>query len=322
MLFPTLSALAARMIFGNMKESGLEAEIKAQCLPGSQYYIEFSGVKVLDENICSLVAMFHAALTPSVYSFLVYFSATCGPPVVAFIGIEACRKRSHFSLTYPIIFGISFQLATYGVTLPIYWLLFILTGASRPSKNADTKIARGDAGAIIFNLWMGWGIPTVAMLVLQDPWITALWQAVPLWASVAQRIHLTLQPSSKSGYGFVKGLYIFCFLLASSLHLATVYPILHDVEALKAFFVPSVAALNQSTPIELLVRDLLQWDMNIAMASSILATLWFARSFTQLVGVVVWNAVAIPVVGPGAAFAGVALWRESTLNANFKSTSK
>jgi hypothetical protein len=61
------------------------------------------------------------------------------------------------------------------------------------------------------------------------------------------------------------------------------------------------------------VHHLLKWDFAVAFASSILVTLWFARSRRQLILLAAWSTFATPAFGPGAATMGVFLWREASL---------
>ena len=60
--------------------------------------------------------------------------------------------------------------------------------------------------------------------------------------------------------------------------------------------------------------DMLQWDGVFAFASTLLATLWFARNGRQAICLALWNVIGSVVVGPGAVIASVALWREAHLH--------
>jgi hypothetical protein len=62
-------------------------------------------------------------------------------------------------------------------------------------------------------------------------------------------------------------------------------------------------------------RDFLQWDGVFGFGSTLLATLWFAKNTSQFFGILLWNVIASVVVGPGAAIAAVALFREAQLHA-------
>lgn len=325
-LFPSLTVLAFVLIFGHVDKSGLGDDLASQCLPGGLYRIEYTSINLLNEILCPLVTVFHRGMSPSVQPFTIYFLLACCPPLVAFLAIEACRKKTRNPIKYPLIFGAAYQMASLGGTFPLYWLSFTLTGAHKRSRSEgaeNTKIRQGDAESVIFGLLVGWVIPTIGMFVLEDPIVTALWQPVPLWASLAQAAHSFFRPASRvsqSGHQTVVALYVGLFIVAASLHLATVYPRLQDLEALKSLFVPSVAILERSASIEVRVRDLLQWDTAFGIGSALLGTLWFARTLKQLTGLLAWYAIAIPVVGPGAAFAGTALWRESYLNGSVETT--
>jgi len=59
--------------------------------------------------------------------------------------------------------------------------------------------------------------------------------------------------------------------------------------------------------------EFLKWDTAITIGSMMLGTLWFARSATEFVLLVLWNAVVSVALGPSAAIAGVFLWREEAM---------
>jgi hypothetical protein len=68
-------------------------------------------------------------------------------------------------------------------------------------------------------------------------------------------------------------------------------------------------------PFELAAMGFLKWDAVFGTGAIVLASLWFARNVKELFTLVVWYAVGIVFLGPGAALAGVFLWRESILEA-------
>jgi len=326
LIFPTLSALAVNFIFGHMFKSGLAANLTAQCPPTvtslelTPYRLPYTGLHLLDEKLCGLVAFFHAAMTPGPFPFLAYFMGT-GAPLIAIPAVESFRKGRHFSIGYPLVVGFFCQVATVGVTMPVFWLLFIVSGAAklnRRSGNEQTLVTHAHAEAIIFGVCVGSIIPTACMFLLNDPLVTAIWQAFPVWVSIAQFGHHLFRPASRypeSGYKTVRALFVGLFIVSSSTHLASIWPKIGDLVALQFLFLPSIPVLNPATTtVELKVLDFLKWDAVFGFASSILATFWFARNAKQFTALLAWHVVAVPVFGPGAAIAGVAIWRESLLN--------
>jgi hypothetical protein len=147
-------------------------------------------------------------------------------------------------LALPMLFGVLMQVLTVGAILPIYWLLFILTGAAqRRASGQNTIISSAHAQAVVFGLTVGVGIPSLCFLMLQDPYVTALWQLLPLWQQLAQSTHLLIRrPSAhpESGYSWIRALYIGVFIMASSTHIGAVAKA-KTLDNIKAVFLPSVA---------------------------------------------------------------------------------
>lgn len=329
LIFPVLSAVAFKTIFAHsIKGSGLGAKLKAECpaFPGygaaTPYRITYTGLDPLDSKLCILVAMFHAAMEPLSFPFLTYFLGTAAP-LTSIPAVEASRISRHFTIAFPIIIGAFCQTITVGVTMPIYWLCFILT--SNLPGHEKTMISQASAESILFSIFIGSIVPSAAMFILKDPTVTAIWQFFPLWASIAGWIHLKLRPiasAPESGYVTIQMMHAAMFVIASSTHAAATWPSLQtkDINALKALFLPSISMLDPATTsAELAAKDLLQWDATFAFGSTILASLWFAGSIKDLLAILAWYTVAIPVVGPGAAITGVLFWRESKLNAQMES---
>jgi hypothetical protein len=184
------------------------------------------------------------------------------------------------------------------------------------------KILNADALSIMFGLFVGFFIPSIAMLMtLTDPYITAIWQAFPLWVGIAQQFHLTLvrrrssHTGAQSGYALTQLTYAISFVVSAVAHAVVFYPRLNtsnlaetDWVSLRHLYVPGppLRKLNRS-------MEFLQWDMWLAFGSSMLAALWFGRSLMQVVLLAVWQIVASVVLGPGAALAAIYMWREAKL---------
>ncbi|KAJ6606436.1 hypothetical protein DFH09DRAFT_1017435 [Mycena vulgaris] len=322
-IFPVLSALALKLTFGNVYASGLLSTVEEKCpaylssLELTPHRLSYVGRPSIDQAICTVVVFFHFALTPEVLPFLTYFMGST-MALLALPAFEACRSGRHSLLALPVLFGLLMQVMTVGAVLPIYWLIFILTGAAqRRAGGENTQISSAHAQAVVFGLNIGAGIPSICLLVLQDPYVTALWQLFPLWQFLAQSAHILVRrPSAHpgSGYSWVSALYLGAFIIASSTHIGTVAKA-RNLEGIKDVFLPSVAPLTSAAP-NMKVLDLLQWDGVFAFASTLLGTLWFARTSRQALGLTLWNVVGSALVGPGAAIAAVALWREAYLHSS------
>lgn len=253
-------------------------------------------------------------------SFAVWFA-----PICFFILVEAARPRQCLMLTSSMVVGILYQVGTAGAITSLYWLVFVLFSNYRTTDTTRTQpLAKGiptkaHAEAITFGFLAGAVIPTIALLNMQDPYVTVLWQPFPIYVAVFYHLHLLFRTPSNhatSGFPLIQAMYIIIFVLASSFHFATIWPRFGDWEILKTLFVPSIDPVPQvtdSASIAAAALHLLQYDAIFSVGSSMVGTLWFASSFTQALRVVVWYIISVPVCGPSAALATVFLWRESGL---------
>jgi len=319
-VFPLLSAVACHFVFGHLHQSSLDVASTNACASGlaepSPYRLRYVHLDAIDNTLCSFVTFFQTALNhQDSFAFVTYFIGI-GAPLVVVPAVEGWRAGRSRIIAYPVIFGVISQIMTVGLTMPLYWLIFILAGGTRSRylNPRNANISQAAAEAVAFGIIVGAVIPSVGMLVLNDPYVTAIWLPFPIYISLAQYMHLLFRPESRypqSGYQTICGLYIATFILCSSVHIATIWPIIGGDLRMLRVFIPSVTI--PPTAMEHEVHHLLKWDFAVALTSSILITLWFAKSKGQLVLLAAWSAFATPVFGPGAAMMGTFLWRETSL---------
>ena len=249
-------------------------------------------------------------------SFITYFLGNGGPFVILPI-VEAYRTGQNRLLAYPLIWGLGSQLFTMGVTSTVYCFVFLLLGGVERGRKSDIRlITQADAEAIVFGIIAGAVIPTAAMLVLQDPYVTAIWQPYPVYVSIAHFLHLQIRPASQysqSGHRTIQALFIGCFIVSSSIHISIVWPMINDYETLRELFIPSVSMLDPSTDLTLQVFDFMKWDFTFSFVSMAITSLWFASNLKQFMAIIAWYIGAIPTIGFGAAVIGVAVWRDKVL---------
>ncbi|KAJ7184373.1 hypothetical protein C8R46DRAFT_1063876 [Mycena filopes] len=319
LVFPAISYFAFQHTLGHLVASGLRTALVQQCplepTPGAPYRLAYTGISAVDKRLCGLVTLFHFALAPDAVPFTTYFVSTA-LPLLALPAIESFRKGRSALIALPVLFGLISQLMTVGVILPIYWLLFILTGsASLRSGDPNTQLARAHVGAVTIGLAVGAAVPSLALMVLEDPYVTALWQFFPLLQFLAQLGWSRIQkpsPTDKTARSLLFSGYMSIFALAAATHLKSLW-VAGSYGGAKALLIPSLAPLTAVQP-SLQTRDFLQWDAICAFGSTMLATLWFADRPAQVLDIALWNGAASIVVGPGAAIAVVGLWRESRLH--------
>jgi len=321
-LFPGLTALAVSMLFGRFNSAGMDLKLRAYCQPSSTlpttYLIQYTGLSAFDKALCPLVTFFHNIMdSPTSLSFLTY-AIGIGAPLILLPLLEACRIGRHGLVAYPVIWGLFMQTATFAVIFPIYWLVFILAEGSQKDRNFSIRsFTQAEAEAMVFGVIIGAVIPSVAMLTMTDPYLTAIWQIYPAIVSIAQLAHLQFRPVSRhpqSGYRTMQVLYIASFIVSSSVHISTVWPIFNDFAAIKTLLLPSLSPLHPSEELNLHLLNFLKWDVIIAYSATALAMLWFTKNIKQVLTVLLWYSTAIPVLGFGAAVMGVAIWRDGVLD--------
>ncbi|KAF9001954.1 hypothetical protein BDQ17DRAFT_1280999 [Cyathus striatus] len=317
LLFPLLSAWAYKLIFGNLFSTGLAQSITSHCHPSSPpsahvlYMLPYTGFPSIDSGLCGMVFFFQEAMsTPLSMNFLTYFIGTAAP-LVAIPLFNSYRTRMGRLIAYPAIWGLLTQIFTLGVIMPLYWLTVILTGGFRERAVNVGSIAQSHVQAAMFGIIAGAAIPSIGMLVLNDPYVTAIWQLYPLYVSLAQHCHLYLRGENRQPGSFmVQVTYIALFIISSSTHISFVWPILFDPKALQAFFLPSMTPIFSNHEMSMQILDFLKWDLIFGFGSTILATFWTSNNYRQLCALWIWYIFLIPIIGPGSAVLGAVLWYE------------
>lgn len=322
-LFSPVAALAGYFIFGHFFASGIQDEINSHCSlsnpDNNPYRLLYTPFGTVNEQLCGVVSTFQAAMVAEASLFLNSF-AVWFAPLAFFILAESCRHGRSILLSSSLVVGLLYQIASAGVVLSLYWMLFLLVGAQQlhrgPNKNLHI-ISQGWAEAIAFAFIVGSVIPTVAMIMFEDPYVTAIWQLFPVWTAIAASGHHFFRPSSRlsySGYTTIRTVYLGIFLLSSSYHVATIWPLYGDLKTLQAIFLPSLRPISPSSVTHTAaIHHLLQYDAIFSLGSTVLATIWFTANLRQMLILIVWYTIGIGIVGPGATISAVMLWRESTI---------
>jgi hypothetical protein len=323
-IFLPTAAAAAYFIFVHYVASGVQPYTTIRCSYSTSedfiYRLPYTPWPIVNEALCGVVATFHAGMaSPEGLTFLKSF-AVWFAPVAFFILVEACRPGQSKLLSSSLLIGVLYQVASGGVVISLYWLVFVLAGAHHLNRDTTRHfgyIKQGKAEALAFGFLVGTVIPSAALLSLEDPYVTAMWQPFTVFTSIACHIHHLIRPSQKtqqSGFTILQVVYLGIFILSSSFHVSTMWPLISEPGALHATFIPSLYPIS-SSPLDptAAAHQLLQYDAIFSVSSTILGTLWFASNLRQFVGLLAWYIFASPVVGPGAAISAVMLWRESAI---------
>jgi hypothetical protein len=246
-------------------------------------------------------------------TFLYYFIGT-GAIAVFIPAVENYRSGRSLFMAFPVVFGLLSQVLSIGVTAPLYYLIFFLSGG-RARFGEATSLPKAHVEAITFGTFIGACIPSLCMLIMQDPTVTAIGQFYPLYVAVATCLHLFVRRPNytSSGFTHLQRLYLASFLLATSLHFAVLWPRLSDLKDIKALLLPSLIPLTNASA-SAQVHDFLKWDYTFAMVSIGVAQLWFVSDLIEIPFILFWYAVAIPLFGLGAAVIAVNLWREGQID--------
>ncbi|KAF5330677.1 hypothetical protein D9619_005888 [Psilocybe cf. subviscida] len=326
-VFPSLSALALYHTFGLLKADGTLQTLRAQCESSISsaasslertYFTSFTGNNPIDEQLCVLVRFFNIMISSSEALPFLAYGIGISLPIVVLPLVGSYKVGGSRLLGYPAIWGLLSQVATVGVVYPIYWLAVIMsTRTQDPKISGPRSFTTAEAQAIIFGVLVGAIIPSVAMIMLNDTEIILGWQFYPLLVSVASFGHLVWRPKesfSQPGLGLIQILYFGAFMVSSSVHIATVWPMIQNLDTLSKFLLPTATPLPTSLDIDLHLLNFLKWDLMFAFSATSLAMLWFTRSIKQCVAVLTWYIFSIPTVGFGAAVMGVAIWKDNILH--------
>lgn len=283
------------------------------------FRLTYTGLHAFDNILCTLGTLFEQNFTPRLSPFFNYFTAS-GFVINLFPAVEGYRRGNHSLLTHTLILRVLNKTTSVAVAMPIWFLILILTKCAAPTlTTAPRGLSRADAEKLIAGFAIGNIIPTILMSVTKSPRAIALWQFYPLWIHLTERAITALRPSPpdhESGFGTLRSLWGGTFLIAALSHIYNVWPKVLGGKpgALKEFMIPSFHALPpDTTSFADGVYDFMKWDFVLGFAAATLVTVWFYRTRRELVNIIAWNAVAVPLVGPSAAVIGVIYWREAQL---------
>ncbi|KAF8556876.1 hypothetical protein OG21DRAFT_1505906, partial [Imleria badia] len=169
-------------------------------LPAHPYRLSYTNIVDADKVLCGMVVFFHALIEPAYNPLLAVLFPAVGVAVLIPFP-EAARDRHPFALRMPTVVSVLFQLASMGVIMPFYALLFVITSAAsiQPSTThtPTSKINQGNAEALLFGLLLGYVLPTILMVFFVRPSVTATWQGFPLLFALAIFVHKVIRPPSR-----------------------------------------------------------------------------------------------------------------------------
>jgi hypothetical protein len=148
------------IVFSHVEQSGMSSRLTTQCISpsASRYALRYTGIHGIDRQFCGVVACFHALIIPSNIPFnAALFSSLAAVAIIP--AIERTRQIRHVYLELHVFLGLVYQRLTAAAILPLYWLIFITTGAASQTRGGGAKIDQAHAEAIMFSLAVGYVLP-------------------------------------------------------------------------------------------------------------------------------------------------------------------
>ncbi|KAF8907698.1 hypothetical protein CPB84DRAFT_272556 [Gymnopilus junonius] len=225
------------------------------------------------------------------------------------------------------------QTIAFGMTFPLYWLLLVMSRSSRGSNGAPEKpiaslITRGEAQGLALGLALGAVLPSAALIIMKDTYATWLWQPYPIFVAIIRAVYSRIvtptkakakatspeekenvrKPASKATTGesgsleIIRTIFLFTFLLSSYIHIRAVWPRVWngDLSTLYDLLVLTKAPPSDAHP-SIQALSFFKWDYALSYSAFSLGLLWSARSFEEVLGMVLCYVVLTPVLGTGAA---------------------
>lgn len=315
--FLTLSGVGFYTVLYHMVASGgNDVIVKTMCPQPPAYkgppQLRYTGFTIPDAVLCHLVPFFHAAFVAQNIEFTVHFLAGVAPVALAYI-IEGSRTDSASSVR-PLLVGIAYQSGSAAGTMPLGWLALILSSAGRPDR-ARKPLTRAQAEAAFIGVMVGCVVPTAAMVLLQDEYVTGYWQIFPIYMWLAQHLWLAIRRgnnASEPGFAVVRAALVTVAVISAIPHLRIVYRYLSPSAFVKwwpSFSVPDRATTTLYTA----AAHTLKWDAIIWYTSTIVAAAFLVESRSEAFAMLTQAPALSAIIGPGAVVALYWLRREQQL---------
>jgi hypothetical protein len=251
-----------------------------------------------------------------------YFNVVFTPLYIMILA-EASRARPPLLLSLPLLTGVLLLIFTAGPVIPLWCLIFILSGAAS-AQHSDTApaahaITRTRAEGIALAIAVGYVVPSIVFAAYLTLPALVFWFGFHLYMSVCKAAWRAARPHPHTAQADVDGaiikrLYAASFVVTAAAHIAVVASKMHDLALLRDFFFPPWSSLVPTASMNpMWVVELFQWDKWLSMLAVVLATFWFAKDATECFQLLLWHVGATATVGPGASIAGALLWRETRL---------
>jgi hypothetical protein len=153
-------------------------------------------------------------------------------PLYIMILAEASRARPPLLLSVPLLTGVLLLLFTAGPIIPLYCLIFVLSGAaSAQHSDTDTDtdtapsahaITRTRAEGISLAIIVGYVIPSMAFAAYPTLPMLVLWFGFHFYMSVCKAVWRATRPATaqvEAGVAIIRRLYATAFVVTSVAHI-------------------------------------------------------------------------------------------------------
>lgn len=117
-------------MFGHGQHAGTSTKLVHKCIPPTPFTLPYTGIASIDTSLCPLVAFFDTMLEPE-HNIPFNVELLTGLAALAIVPyLEAARTGRNAMLELHWVIGVVYQKFTGAVILPLYWMLFIVTGTA------------------------------------------------------------------------------------------------------------------------------------------------------------------------------------------------
>ncbi|KDQ13144.1 hypothetical protein BOTBODRAFT_33755 [Botryobasidium botryosum FD-172 SS1] len=336
LVFVPLPFLAVHFIFTHQAMS-VGPLIRAQCSPASTvptpFRIAYTGLRRLDARLCHLVSVFDGALsTPAAYRYtLNWLTSFLVPAVIPLL--EASKCDVPWAMAFPAVFGMAYQFNSAGACFPVYWILhfaftYVNFGRRKGTRVSGGGLSQSGVESILFGFIAGYVFPTVELFRRPgSPRVIAAWQFFPVYVSLAQFAYSSVRArwgnarldQERSGYTLAQTMLFMGFILSAASHVSTLASALYSprdsiASTLAYLYVPQLQpTLPPNVTITMGSLHLLRWDGVFVWLPTMMAGVLSLEDTQSFWISVLLLPYATLLFGPGAAVAGLWMWREKVL---------
>ncbi|KAG8836404.1 hypothetical protein FRC17_003314 [Serendipita sp. 399] len=273
--------------------------------------MRYTWVPAIDQAACLGVEFVKVALFRDLQPFTVYFLSSLSS-VFMVLNIEGLREDGP-SFWFPLLTMSVSMFSAAGIIVPFAWLFIF----SFRKKESIEPLTRPAAEGLFLSVILGYLLPLAIMVSTTDEYSILVWAQCAIISAIIQRLWLSIRPATTQGGLFAAQLGLLATLFISSfIHLTMMISYAPKVSV--DSFIQWLPGWTTGNPryltTEAIVLQYLQWDFFFAFASTIVAGVFYADSWPELLLFAMATPMIIPALGPGTAVSALWMWREWKLS--------